>query len=369
MRVLVAGHTAPGGVFTVGSHHLAREMAAAGHDVVHLSSPVSLLHLARARDPEVRRRLHLARGTHEAAPGVPGLLPLTVLPLSVGPLAVGPLALRTALPALRRSLAAVGADDVDVLLVDQPLAWGLEQVVRCRTMVYRSTDVVEAPAKLAGEARLVAKADGLVATSAYVLAGLRRHRADLPSLVLDNGVDFSRFAAPGGEGRRGSVYVGAVDDRFDWEAVRSLAEAAPCEPVDVYGPPRVPVPHLPGNVVLHGEVAYERTPDLLRGARVGLLPFARTPMNAGRSPMKLFEYLAAGLQVVTTMPPSVSPAPPGVHLLDAGTSAVDVMGRALAEGVNAAGLDAARSMDWAARAQTLVDYLEELLASSPRRAG
>lgn len=28
MRVLLASHTAPGGVFTVGSHHLARELSA-----------------------------------------------------------------------------------------------------------------------------------------------------------------------------------------------------------------------------------------------------------------------------------------------------------------------------------------------------
>ncbi|MEJ5945301.1 hypothetical protein WDZ17_08345 [Pseudokineococcus basanitobsidens] len=364
MRVLIVGHTAPGGVFTVGSHHLARELALQGHDVVHLSSPVSLVHLLRWRDPEVRRRVRLSRTAHEAAPGAAGLLPLTLLPLSVGPLATGRLALRTALPSLRRTLRSAGVDEVDVLLVDQPLAAGIESIVRARLVVYRSTDVVAGTAKRRAEERLLRRADALVATSAAVLEILRARRPDLPHLVLDNGVDFSRFEATGTQERRGSVYVGAIDERFDWEAVRDVAQERPDEPVDVYGPPTVPVPPLPANVEVHGQVAYDRTPSLLRRARVGLLPFASTPANRGRSPMKLFEYLASGLQVLTTIPPSVTPKPPGVHVHEPGADD-GVVERALSAQVNAEGVAAARSMDWSGRARVLAGFLEDLLRSRP----
>ena len=368
MRILLAGHTAPGGVFTVGSHHLARALAAQGHDVAHLSSPVSALHLGRVRDAEVRRRLRLSLRTHEASPGVPGVLPFTLLPLSLGPVHTGPLALRTSVPSVRRRLRPLGMDAVDVLLVDQPLVGGLEELVRARAVVYRSTDVYEEPARRAGEARVLRAAHGLVATSAFVLERLQRARPDLPSLVLDNGVDFARFAGAAAPAeRRGLVYVGAVDDRFCWDSLRSVAVAAGDEPVDVYGPVQVAVPDgLPANVRLHGQVSYGCTPALLRGARVGLLPFRTTAVNRGRSPMKLFEYLAAGLPVLSTLPPSVSPWPPGVHVLpEDGGDVTDLVRDVLGAGVNEAGVEAARAMDWAGRARTLVEHLDRVLATRP----
>ena len=363
MKVLIVGHTAPGGVFTVGSHHLARELAARGHQVAHLSTPVSLLHVARARDPEVRRRVGLALRAHDAGPGARGVLPLTLLPLSLGPLHTAPVALRTALPPLRRRLAALGMADVDVLLVDQPLAAGVESLVRSRAVVYRSTDIVESRAKVRAEQRLLRRADALVATSAVVLDRLRASRPDVPSLVLDNGVDFHRFAdaQEGDVPRRGAVYVGAVDERFDWDALAAFARSSPDMRVDVYGPASVAVPEVPPNVVVHGGVPYERTPDLMRRAAVGLLPLRRTDVNRGRSPMKLFEYLAAGLQVVTTVPPSVSPVPPGVHVAEHPGEEDAATASAAGAGVNTAGVDAARGMDWSDRARRLEGFLEGLL--------
>ncbi|GAA2031701.1 glycosyltransferase [Pseudokineococcus marinus] len=362
MRVLVVGHTAPGGVFTVGSHHLARELRARGHRVAHLSTPVSLAHALRWRDPEVRRRAGMALRTRTGADGVPALVPLTLLPTSAGPVHLGPLSLRTAVPPLRRRLADLGLDDVDVLLVDQPLAAGVERLVRARAVVYRSTDIVESAAKVRAEQRLLRRVDALVATSSVVLERLRAVRPDVPSLVLDNGVDFGRFDSSGGAvERRGAVYVGAVDDRFDWDALAAMARGRPDLPVDVYGPTTVPVPALPDNVVVHGGVAYERTPGLMRQALVGLLPLRRTDLNRGRSPMKLFEYLASGLQVVSTLPPSVRPAPPGVHVAAAPGEEDAALARAVGAGVNHDGVRAAREMDWADRAARLEGFLEGLL--------
>jgi glycosyltransferase involved in cell wall biosynthesis len=55
---------------------------------------------------------------------------------------------------------------------------------------------------------------------------------------------------------------------------------------------------LPDNVVVEGPVDYAAVPDLLARARVGLMPFESSRLNEGRSPMKMYEYLAAGLTVV-----------------------------------------------------------------------
>jgi glycosyltransferase involved in cell wall biosynthesis len=54
------------------------------------------------------------------------------------------------------------------------------------------------------------------------------------------------------------------------------------------------------NVVVRPAVAHEEVPRVLAGFDVGLIPFLRTTLTAGVNPNKLYEYLAAGLPVVST---------------------------------------------------------------------
>ena len=56
MRILFVSHTDPFGPFRIGSHHLAAALARAGHDVTHLSTPISVAHLDEVRDKIARLR-------------------------------------------------------------------------------------------------------------------------------------------------------------------------------------------------------------------------------------------------------------------------------------------------------------------------
>jgi glycosyltransferase involved in cell wall biosynthesis len=51
---------------------------------------------------------------------------------------------------------------------------------------------------------------------------------------------------------------------------------------------------------LCGSVPADTVPDVLAGAAVGWIPFQRTPNNARAVPLKLLEYMAAGLPVVAS---------------------------------------------------------------------
>lgn len=360
MRVLLASHTAPGGVFRVGSHHLARELAAQGHQVLHLSSPVSLAHVLHLRDREVRRRYRLAARSIRSCDQAGDLLPFTLLPMSLGSRLSSGHALRTTVPGLRGSLARLGFARVDALVVDQPLLAGLERYVQADRVVYRSTDVVETPAKLAGEAHILTRADGVVGTSPAVLERLLRTRPGVPSLVLENGVEFGHFhrAEPAVE-RRGAVYVGAIDARFDWSGLVAMSSSNPQVPVSVWGPIQTQhPPDLPANLRMRGPAQYDDVPALLAGARVGVMPFEQTDLNRGRSPMKFYEYLAAGLNVVTTMPLSDSQrGAPGVWSVADEQVGGDALRLAHGADRNAAGVELARSMDWSERAARLADFV------------
>jgi glycosyltransferase involved in cell wall biosynthesis len=59
------------------------------------------------------------------------------------------------------------------------------------------------------------------------------------------------------------------------------------------------------NLRLLGPRPYAMLPAYLQHAHAGILPLNDHPANAGRSPMKLYEYAAAGLPVLATRTPEL----------------------------------------------------------------
>jgi len=110
------------------------------------------------------------------------------------------------------------------------------------------------------------------------------------------------------------VFTGAVvATKLDVPLLVELARARPQWSFALVGPvgpgdPRTDVSALAAepNVHLLGPRRYEQLPDVLRGADAGLIPYARNELTDAIFPMKVYEYLAAGLPVVATELPSIA---------------------------------------------------------------
>lgn len=347
-RVLFLSHSHAFGAFRVGSHHYARTLASRGVDVVHLSTPVSLAHrlLGRVDRTELSA---VPDGAHRDAAGVTHLVPRTLLPRPYGGFRVARELARHGLP-----------DRFDVVLIDQPLLWDESVRALAPTLVYRPTDLYPGRIKSTLQHRIIAAADAVVTTSSEVRRAL--DPLPLPSIVLENGVDAARFA-PLGAGPRPSacVYVGALDARFDRSQVDEWARDHPDVRFTVAGP-HSGAPAATNNLELPGAVPYDALPALLTSARVGILPLSDDPLNAGRSPMKLYEYLAAGLAVVARETPVLrSDDDAGIFTYDTTAGADAALRRALAHPTpNLAGARRAAAQSWVAKTDELLAFLATL---------
>lgn len=109
------------------------------------------------------------------------------------------------------------------------------------------------------------------------------------------------------------VFTGAVvATKLDVDLLVELARARPDWSFALIGPiglgdPRTDVSALIGepNVHMLGARTYAQLPNVLRAADAGLIPYARNELTNSIFPMKVYEYLAAGLPVIATPLPSL----------------------------------------------------------------
>jgi glycosyltransferase involved in cell wall biosynthesis len=98
-------------------------------------------------------------------------------------------------------------------------------------------------------------------------------------------------------------FYGVIDERFDTELVKEMAEAHPEWQIVLVGPVvKIDPANLPKSANVHymGQRTYDELPKFLAGWDVALLPFALNESTKFISPTKVLEYMAAELPSVST---------------------------------------------------------------------
>jgi glycosyltransferase involved in cell wall biosynthesis len=104
-----------------------------------------------------------------------------------------------------------------------------------------------------------------------------------------------------------------VATKLDLGLIAGLAHLRPDWSIVLVGPrglgdPGTDLSPIEGvaNIHLLGPRAHEELPAVLRGAAAGIIPYALNPLTGSVFPMKVYEYLAAGLPVVSTPLPALA---------------------------------------------------------------
>jgi glycosyltransferase involved in cell wall biosynthesis len=365
-------------------HHLMSRLARENRVLFVESLGLRRPQLAGRDLARIWRRLRRGLGPPREVDGLYVLSPL-VLPLH-GSRVARALNARL-LPALvRRAARRLG--------LQRPILWGyvpqaelLIGALDPSLVVYHCVDDIAAQERIdtasfrASEARYADLAD-LVLASAPALA--RRLRT-ISDNVLDapNVADtelFSRAllrdpAHPPDQGMAALpapriVFTGAiVAIKLDIDLLVELAQLRPSWSFALVGPvgpgdPRTDVSALAAepNIHLLGRRTYAQLPAVLRAADVGLIPYARNELTESIFPMKVYEYLAAGLPAISTPLPALAGVS-GVSSSAGAEGIVELIERELAQDSperRAARSRAAAANSWEQRLQEIARAIARL---------
>ena len=178
------------------------------------------------------------------------------------------------------------------------------------------------------EAQTIAAADVVFATSARLFERHRPRHARVH--LVPHGVDFEHFASAAElpldavphdlKAIRRPIFgfMGFVSDYADLGLLAGAARARPDWSFVLLGDIRCNVAALGGlkNVHLLGGRPYERLPAYCRGFDVGLIPFRMNRLTQAVNPIKLREYLAAVLPVVSAPLETVRRYAPAVQIAE-----------------------------------------------------
>jgi glycosyltransferase involved in cell wall biosynthesis len=265
-----------------------------------------------------------------------------------------------------------------VYFVTLPTAWDVVARLPRRALVYNRSDKHSAfpeadqAAIRQVEQQLLRRADRVVYTSHALMAaeaGVAGDRA----VFIDHGVDLDRFAEGAVSGEPDDLaaiprprvgFIGGLDDYVvDLELLEATAREVPHAHIVLVGAATGPINRLTARENVHwlGQRPLEEVPAYGRGLDVALMPWLENEWSYYCNPIKLKEYLALGLPIVSTWFPEVEQYSPWIRIAHTHEEFVSLVKLTLADG----GLATARSRrevvrdsTWAARAVELAAACE-----------
>lgn len=329
-KIVMAGSLTYKAPTKIGIHHYASLFAKNGWDVFFLSSQLSPLHLIRKQDriySKEKLRLWMRGGELEGnILSYSYMTMLPILPFWSSDFFIKN-TLNLTLPRLAKVLKRSGFDNPDIIWIENPHLIELPSMVKHKGLIVRINDELSG---FEGYSSFILEryedtiilADLVVNTARGLFEKYRKMNLDDRVMYVPNGVDFTHFSAnyvPEPKeyemiSKPIVIYVGAIAHWFDQELVIKCARQLNNMSFVLIGPQMVDTARMKAvpNIYMLGSKPYDTLPSYIRGADVGIIPFKVNKLVTSVNPLKLYEYMAAGLPVVCTdwkeMREMVSPA-------------------------------------------------------------
>lgn len=240
--------------------------------------------------------------------------PVRVVSPRIPPVSLVPRVIHPVLGALlRKQLREWMAADRRVLWTYTPVTLGLESAADA--VVYHCVDLlahqyrIREQLVITAERNLARRRGCIALASSTVVEDWLNDSGFKQVILLQNVADAELFAATQRERPAGlprAVFAGRLtESKIDVALLERLSRSEHFELV-LAGPE---APDWGGRAfaaTVTGNLSPEGLAELLSTASVGLIPYRSTPYTSGVFPLKVYEYLAAGLAVVSTPLPSMT---------------------------------------------------------------
>jgi glycosyltransferase involved in cell wall biosynthesis len=244
---------------------------------------------------------------------------------------------------------------------------GESLVVYYVTDEYSQFSAVDRDKIAAMDREMCRRADLVFATATSLVEARRGLNPD--TFLASHGVDHAHFAralAPEVEvapeiaalPRPVLGFFGLIHDWIDIELLAHVARQRPDWSVVLIGKPQVDLSALGrlANVHLLGRRPYQELPRYCKGFSVGIIPFVVNELTRHVNPIKLREYLSAGLPVVSTPLPECASHPGLCEVASSPAGFLAAVERAVAADSPAQRVQrsaAMRDESWEARVQAI----------------
>jgi len=221
---------------------------------------------------------------------------------------------------IRRALKRLGIARNEIIAVVQNFQYiALVEYLKPMTVLFDYIDdafgFIQYPAYVRDDWRkAIRMAATVTATAPALQRQIERERA-VPVHLVENGVDVAAFATDSPPPRPADmpapakpivIYVGTIASWFDFGLLETLLRTIPEFEFVLVGPAHPEVTlrltgmHDFANLHVLGKRTHTSIPAYLTASTVGIIPFTRNRLTEGVNPVKLYEYAAAGLPMVTT---------------------------------------------------------------------
>jgi len=285
---------------------------------------------------------------------------------------------------LRRAGKRLGFED-PLVLTFVPTSADVVGQLEARIIVYYCVDEysqfsgANADAILQHELRLIGSSDLVVVSATRLLQTKSPHHAN--TCLITHGVDVEHFRkaclpdTPVPEdcpAMQGPVigFFGLIENWVDLNLIRRIAMDRPNWNFLLIGEIRTDVDglrHCP-NVHLLGRKPYQSLPGYCKRFDVAILPFVENDLTLAANPLKLREYLAAGLPVVATPLPEVRKLEGLVHLARTPAEYIRQIDTLLGTGKHGPHMGWSLRMDnesWDYKVEELSRHIQRTLSGKP----
>lgn len=389
MKIIFLSHTHRNSLLKVGSSHLARELSYMGHEIMFISTPISAINIVKnitnknnKKKNDLSHKISLRKGkiNFEYNQRIIDYVPFSILPYSrvsfLDNIFIALKISRYCIPSVNSILRKYDFQSADLVLMDDPSLAFMKAYIKADKWIYRMTDIYSEMPKskksiLEVEKYISTFAHGFIATSAPVAETYRKN-FEKKAKVFENGVDYDFFQGNHkmpieyeNDYRKKAVYIGNLDNRLDWNMVYECAKTYENISFYMIGPitTNYPIKDFPENVKFLGSKPYKQIPSYLKYADIGLLPLVEGQSNGGRSPMKLYEYGAAGLPVISTFTPELERRElPFVLLSKNRKEFKGNIGKVLASNsnINKIAREVSKEKSWKIIARDIIDYIDSI---------